>query len=192
MPWIAGNFALNQSQMENNAVLLRQIFLGYHTGWTLQAISALLGNMQSESTINPGLWENYQPYWRGYGLVQWTPYTNYSDWAGAGWENNGPKQCDRIEYERLNNLEWIINPNYPYTYTFDTWHESTDSPTDLARAFLVDYERPIASVIPSELIIRGQQAEDWYTYLSGHPYVPTPQLKPWMYAQFDKWRRVYK
>lgn len=188
MAWVTGNRWLNQSEMENNALLVRQMFLGFNTGWTVNAIAAMLGNMQSESTVNPGIWENFQPYWRGYGLVQWTPYTNYSDWAGSNWENNGNKECMRIEYERLNGLEWYIDPNYPYTYTFDTFHNSTDSPTDLARAFLVCYERPVSSVVPTQLIVRGQQAEDWYTYLQGHPYIPTNGLPPWLLAQFSKWR----
>lgn len=188
MAWVSGNRWLNQSEMEQNAIMVRNRFFSFNTGWTLEAVSAMLGNMQSESTINPGIWENFQPYWRGYGLVQWTPYTNYSNWAGANWENNGDRECQRIEYERLNHLEWIIDPDYPYTYTFDTFHSSFDSPTDLARAFLVCYERPVASVVPTQLVVRGQQAEAWYTFLSGQPYNPD-KLPPWMLFQFTKWRR---
>ena len=70
--------------MQNNAVLLWSYFKAQ--GWTLNAVAAMLGNMQSESTINPGIWEGLDPFVGGYGLVQWTPYTKYSDWAGSGWE----------------------------------------------------------------------------------------------------------
>ena len=55
--------------MQNNAVLLWSYFKAQ--GWTLNAVAAMLGNMQSESTINPGIWEGLDPFVGGYGLVQW-------------------------------------------------------------------------------------------------------------------------
>ena len=189
MPWISGNRWLNQSEMENNAIFVWNTFNNMNTGWTLNAVCGMLGNMQSESTINPGIWENLTPFWRGYGLVQWTPYTNYANWAGTGWQDNGPKECQRIEYERLNGLEWIVDPNYPYNYDFNTFHSSLDTPGDLAKAFLVNYERPIASVVPTQLPIRAQQAEDWFTFLSGQPSIRT--LPPWLLFQFSKWRKFH-
>ena len=77
-------------EMQNNAVLIWNYFKSQ--GWTLNSVAAMLGNMQSESTINPGIWENLDPIIsNGYGLVQWTPSTKYSEWAGDGWEDNGLK-----------------------------------------------------------------------------------------------------
>ena len=58
-------------------------------GWTTNAIAGILGNMQSESNINPGVWQNLDSgnYSLGFGLVQWTPATNYTNWASANGYN---------------------------------------------------------------------------------------------------------
>ena len=70
------------SQKEVNARFVYDYFKA--KGWTKQAIGALLGNMQKESLLNPGLWEGGTPATnRGFGLVQWTNSTVYTDWAKA-------------------------------------------------------------------------------------------------------------
>ena len=76
--WIAGNRYLNTAEMQNNARVFRG--RGLSIGWSSNAIFAMLGNIQAESGINPGIWENLTPYAGGYGLTQWTPYTKYSEW----------------------------------------------------------------------------------------------------------------
>ena len=72
------------------------------------------GNMQSESAINPGRWQSDivmpDPTYAGYGLVQWTPYTKYTNWiVNQGFSD--PSEMDanifRILYEVSNNLQWI-------------------------------------------------------------------------------------
>jgi hypothetical protein len=73
------------------------------------------GNMQSESAINPGRWQSdivmpSDPTYAGYGLVQWTPYTKYTNWiVNQGFSD--PSEMDanifRILYEVANNLQWI-------------------------------------------------------------------------------------
>ena len=51
MAWISRNGYLSQSEMENNANIIINYFrtLGIND----KTISALLGNIQAESTINP-------------------------------------------------------------------------------------------------------------------------------------------
>lgn len=160
---------LNQTQMEMNATYI-SISL-QNSGWTLESICGMLGNMQVESSINPGRWENDSvggdPTGHGYGLVQWTPYTNYTDWA----TNNGysdPSVMDgnlaRINYELANNIQWI--PTIQYPMSFQSFKESTASPDILALAFLANYERPADPNQP----IRGEYALAWYNYLKGKPY----------------------
>lgn len=85
MAWTIGNFYLSESQMQDNAYEVYSFFSG--RGWTLNAIAGILGNMESESNINPGVWQNLDSYNYnlGFGLVQWTPATNYTNWA----TNNG-------------------------------------------------------------------------------------------------------
>ena len=75
--------ALTMEQMKINAnYIWKALKL---QGWTKNAVSAILGNMQSESSINPGRWQSDRvggnPEGHGYGLVQWTPYTKYTNWV---------------------------------------------------------------------------------------------------------------
>lgn len=167
MAWIASNTPLDQSQMENNALLLASYFSA--KGWSLNAICGMLGNMQSESTINPGRWESgvVAPE-SGYGLVQWTPSTNVTDWLTV---NNypidsGEGQCARIQYELDNGLQWIPTPMYPQS--FKEFSTSLLKPYDLAMMFIRNYERPFDPNQPA----RGLQAEAWFTFLSESYFTP--------------------
>ena len=57
--WITGNRYLSLSEQQTNATYIRNYL--QPDGWTLNAIAAMLGNMETESTINPGTWENLLP-----------------------------------------------------------------------------------------------------------------------------------
>lgn len=165
--WHGGNFYLTQSQMEDNATLIAAIFRA--KGWSDNAIAGMLGNMQSESGINPGIWENLDAEAKGgYGLVQWTPYTNYSNWAGSGWENNGPKECQRILYEFANGLQYYPTSTFPMTA--EEYTKSTSSPSVLAYTWLYNYERPGSLNQPE----RATQAEDWFEFLGNTPTFDIP------------------
>lgn len=183
--WIAKNTYLTRDEMENNA-LLAWAFFGSR-GWSREAVSAMLGNMQTESTINPGIWESLIEYGGGYGLVQWTPYTKYSEWAGSGWENNGNKQCERINYEMENGLQWFSNIEAPIVdppITFEEFSKSTDDVETLANYFLWYYEHPADTIQPN----RAEQAKNWYEFLAGITPTPTPSKKKkmplWMYLRY--------
>ena len=75
MSWTISNNYLTEAQMQGNALEVWKYFSG--KGWTLNAIGGILGNMEKESNINPGLWQSLKEgnYSGGYGLVQWTPAT---------------------------------------------------------------------------------------------------------------------
>ena len=47
MSWTIGNYALSQEQMNANALEVYKYLSA--SGWSLNAIAGLLGNMQSES-----------------------------------------------------------------------------------------------------------------------------------------------
>lgn len=153
--------SLTQEQRQQNA---REIW-GYFQarGWTLESVSGMLGNMQIESGINPGQWEEQYPIYGagGFGLVQWTPWSNFSDWAGADWETNYTKQLDRIKYELDNGLQWIPVSSDGYM-TFQQYTQSTFDPGDLAMIFERGYER--GTPMESE---RRAAAAYWYDYLGG-------------------------
>lgn len=65
----------------------------------------------------------------------------------------------RILYEVENNLQWIATSRY--NYSFNAFTRSTDTPYNLAMAFIANYERPAEPNQP----IRGTQAQAWYEYL---------------------------
>jgi len=156
------NGFLTRPQMKVNA----QYILNYLTGkgWTKEAVCGMLGNMETESTINPGIWQSLQEgnMSGGYGLVQWTPATKYINWAKANNLNykNIDSQLKRIEYEVRNNIQWI---NINSGMTFKQFTQSTESPYQLGLYFLSDYERPAESNQP----IRGEQAQAWFDELDG-------------------------
>lgn len=173
MAWITGNRYLSMDEMKNNADIMHYFFKS--SGWTDNAISAMFGNMQTESTLNPGIWENLDPFVGGYGLVQWSPYTNYSKWAGTDWQDNGQKEMERIIYELENHLQWISTSLYPMT--FREFSQSDKPPAYLAQAFLYNYERPTVKPQPA----RSKQAEYWYQYITGHePPTPVGDIPIWL------------
>lgn len=172
-----GNFYLTQGQMEVNALYIYE-FLRVRS-WTVNAIAGMLGNMEAESTLNPGIWQslNEGNTSGGYGLVQWTPATKYLDWCNEnGYE---PSHLDsalqRIVWERANGVQYYPTTNYPITW--QEFKHSTLSPAYLAKTFLYNYERP-KDPKPEA---RGALAEKWYTFLTGdipNPDTPTPTPTP--------------
>lgn len=135
-------------------------------GWSLQAICGMLGNFQTESTINPGIWQSLVSgnTSGGVGLCQWTPATTYLDWCSA----NGIAWADmdsalaRIKYEMENGLQYYPTDEYPLT--FAEFKVSKKDPAYLAMTFLNNYERPADRNQPS----RGDQAAYWYDFLSDY------------------------
>jgi LysM repeat protein len=149
LTWITPNdtFLTNAQQM-NNAQIVADHFAG--TDWTKESLSALCGNMSHESSLNPDMHElgyNDSPD-RGYGLVQWTPMTKYTDWATANnlpWDS-GDSQLARIDYEVVNNIQWFNNPNAPEydSISFADFRANTHGLTvdDLTKCFMAKYEHP--------------------------------------------------
>ena len=161
---------LTMEQMQNNA----KCFYGYMSikyGWSLNAICGILGNAQSESTINPNRWQGdysgFNPVsTEGFGLVQWTPFTNITNWLKqkgywGKFETYGNAECDKIQEELENNEQWITTSAYPMS--FKEFSTSTADPGYLAWVFLANYERPADPQQP----IRATQARQWYDFLKG-------------------------
>lgn len=185
---IIKNDYLSMAEMTINAQIIMDYFID--KGWSKQAISGMLGNMQSESSINSGIWEslNEGNMDGGFGLVQWTPASKYTSWAdskGYSWTNI-TGQMERIIYEVENGLQWISTTSHPMT--FEEFTKSTDTPYNLAMVFIANYERPLEPNQP----IRGTQAEYWYTTLTGEGGGGTPTdptggdyklLKKYIYGQ---------
>lgn len=154
--------SLNLEQMKLNARYISNSLLDY--GWSLESISAMLGNMQIESSINPGRWQGDNVgTGPAYGIVQWDPFTKYTNWASErGFDpSTMDSNLSRINYEVENNIQWI--PTSIYRMTFQEFKTSNISPKILADIFLKNYERPANPNQP----IRGENALYWYKYLGG-------------------------
>lgn len=172
--WIAKNDWLTQPERENNCLMLWNYFRPL--GWSLEAVSAMAGNMEYESNINPGIWGNLEPWGdaseKGYGLVQWTPYTRITNWLQSkGYSlTDGNAQCEKIQEELEHpEIENTWHPTTEYTMTFREFSVSTGTPDYLADVFLKCYERPANPDQPE----RGTAALRWYKFLEGSPiFVP--------------------
>lgn len=174
MATYSSNSYLSQygTEMTANATYIYNYFRS--SGWTKNSICAMLGNMQRESTINPGLWESLDEgnTSNGLGLVQWTPATKLIDWCNSNGLSytNITAQCQRILYELSNNLQWISTNSYPET--FRQFTQSTKSINYLTTAFLKNYERAGVEALSD----RVAYANHWFNTLSGGGSTFVPRL----------------
>ena len=188
----SSSFPCNRTQMEVNATYIYNYLTS--KGWTKESISAMLGNMQAESSINPGRWQSDNvgggP---AYGLVQWDPFTKYTDWCSSNGYSD-PSEMDsglaRILYELENKIQWYGTGKFS-GMSFEDFSKSTENVSTLAVAFLLCYERPADQSVGVQTF-RGQLANNWYTYLGG---IPTPvnkkgKKKKYKFILFNKKRRL--
>jgi len=160
--WHQSNSALDEygDDMTANAYMVFSYFTDL--GFTYAAIAGLLGNMQAESSINPGRWQD--GHGPGYGLVQWDPASKYRNWATSvgidmdDADQNGDGQCQYIDMcEDVG--QWGSYGGYSYTWAqfaqLDSWREAT-------LAFLYQFERPSTPHTENRL----RYAEYWYDILS--------------------------
>jgi hypothetical protein len=179
--YYSGNRFLTLDEMKTNALYIYDFLI--IRGWTINAICGMLGNMQTESTINPAIWQSLDDgnTAGGFGLVQWTPSTKYTNWCTTYSLNYLLMDSNllRIIYEVENNIQWIHS-----TMSFEEFTLSEDTPYNLAMLFLAHYERPADPDQPN----RGAQANFWYEYITNtDPPTPTPykrkKLKPFIYLR---------
>lgn len=151
MVWNTGfQVWLTESQSMANAQMIVNDLYIEGKDWTKESLSAMIGNMRHESSVNPNMYE-YGYDWsadRGYGLVQWTPRSKFWDWAlGAGLDPEKPEsQLARIDYETKNNIQWIPRSSYEsMTFTQFRTNSGAWSVNYLTEAFTWGYERPLES-----------------------------------------------
>lgn len=127
----------------------------------------MLGNVQRESTLNPGLKETVSVS-SGWGLIQWTPSSNLTDYAnaqGKDWKD-GKLQCQLINAEVLEGYggQWIPTKVILIVVRIS---QLTDV-EEAVKAYCFERER--AGVVA--LDERIQYGKNWYEYLSGTPLPP--------------------
>lgn len=170
LEWIKGNRYLNDEEMQNNAMVFYQVMA--NKDMTLNAIAGILGNIQIESTINPGCWQNLDEgnYSLGFGLFQATPATKMTNWLTSKGYNidDGDGQCEWLDTYAISTGEWIPTADYPETY--DEFKTSKESAEYLASVFLKNFER--AGVEREQ--DRRDNASNWFVFLQNYPVTPDP------------------
>lgn len=168
---IPGTIDSTRPLTEEEALNNCRVFWSYfkEKGWSLNAVSGILGNAWYESTVNPNRWQGDDPWHQppdqwGFGLVQWTPYTKIISWLEERVGLNdvskfGQAECDRIQWEMENNQQWIATSAYPES--FREYSKTTKDPYTCAIEFLANYERPYDPNQPE----RGTKAQELYDYL---------------------------
>lgn len=181
----SASVSLTTDEMNTNATYIFHYLS--QAGWTVNSIAGILGNMQAESSLNPGRWQSdyVGNTSGGYGLVQWTPATNYLNWV-KGDASTMDNNLSRILYELENGLQWIATEAYPLS--FAEFSQSDKSPAYLASAFLKNYER--AGVEVEET--RKKNAESWYTFITGLPAwrEKRKKKKGYNFVLFNRQKRI--
>lgn len=189
---------LTQSQMEDNATYFANIMR--NRGWSDNAIAAVFGNWESECKLNTNYPEKKKnqveqyPVAKspGFGLPQWTPwYYKYGKWCELNNIQNVASddnpaadiihQLDYHDYECINGYITASGEHSPtwlnrqgYNYTWENFKKSTDSVSELAKAYYWQYERSDAQSVGK----RGEQAVKWYNFLHGVSPDPDPPSPP--------------
>ena len=167
--------SMTQAEMEANASeIYAQLYSVY--GWSVNAISAVLGNMQAESYINPAQTQHGYPVGSmtgGYGLVQWTPASKIKDWLRNNNHSlySGFWQLYAVNFESTG-VQYIPTTQFPLTYA--EFKVSGETVAYLTEAFLKNYERAGVEALSTRI----QYAENWYRYLMGTDPPPDPEPTP--------------
>lgn len=126
-------------------------------GWSRNAVLGLIGNTTWECYNNPAYTERNG--YGGFGIVQWTPSSNYTTWARKNGypcdtDYSNPEkylvgQLERIMYEYRNGLEFSWDSRRSHVYrtrfdglTWEKWIHNTESLAWSTEAFMSCYERP--------------------------------------------------
>jgi len=168
----ASNAALSAAQMKVNAQYIMTYLRAQ--GWSKNAVCGVLGNMQWESSINPGRWEGNNIHQTGgFGLAQWTPSSNYTGWAnshgyGVSIVVSGSYSAAAAQTLMKGQLAFLAAgqggyyATSSYNLSFAQFKTSGSSPSYLAAAFLYNYERPASY---SSLGTRETYATNWCAQL---------------------------
>lgn len=163
-------------------------------GWTENSASAVLGNFQVESFINPGQWEigyNYDRS-RGFGLGQWTPSTKISNYIGSTDRDamaDGAKQIMFLLSQPGQYSTHYLDPDgsssyynetgLPYISSMAEFSRSNASVSDLTKLWAICWERPGSTYYQSSIASRISHTDHWKNEFSGsEPEPPTPPTPP--------------
>lgn len=158
--WITTDTYLTKEHRKENAELIYEYL--NNLGWTKNAISAILGNMDVESSVNPALIEGRSYHSlitnqqclgitdKGVGLVQWTGTTptapagqklaSFAIRQNMNWYD-GELQCYRLEFEQQKDLQFDHGTIDGVQWDWASFIISTETPEQLAKVWQLLYER---------------------------------------------------
>ena len=178
-------------QTDNASEIWRTLVNVY--GWTENSASAVIGNFQHESALNPGQFEHGKNYSMsdGFGLGQWTPATKISNYIGSTNKNNmadGAKQMLYFLASPGQYSTYFLNPDgssryysesgLPYITNMADFSRSNASISDLTKLWAICWERPGAAEYHRSISTRIDYATHWFNEFSGSPTPPTPPDPP--------------
>jgi surface antigen len=145
--------ALNTDQQKVNATYIAKYLSA--AGWSLNAIAGVLGNMEAESSLNPGRWQSEAvgSTSAGYGLIQWTGSTIHTDWNGLNGRDYSTMDVnlEHLNTEAKHGTSWISKQKMlnglglgtldPVDLSYSTFIKSTSTPFNLASVFAFYRER---------------------------------------------------
>lgn len=173
---------VTEAQRQSNAIEFYNYFKSY--GCTDECICGMLGNIDLESSLNPGNKNGASPS-TAWGLIQWYPSTILTDWCRSRnflWYD-GAIQCYVIECEGEEKEgcggRFITTAEYPYTWSQFTQLTDVNVATE---AYLFERERTYTYAQISEHLPdynkRHDYANYWLQKFSDDPPPPTPPTPP--------------
>ena len=170
---------MTQQEMEGNVdEIYAQLYSNYT--WSVNAICAVLGNLQQESALNPAQTQtgyDINGMRGGYGLAQWTPARKIKNWLQANNHSlySGYWQIYALNMNEISSdygNEYIPTTDFPLT--FAEFKNSGETVAYLTEAFLKNYERAGDEALSNRI----QYAEDWYRYIMGADPPTEPSTDP--------------
>lgn len=167
------------------------------TGWTTEAISAVVGNICAEGGLNPWRWQSDiivgpEDFWdrtHGYGLAGFTPAGKYiEDTDAQGYPGYAPNYLNHPgnATDGAAQIRFIMeNPQYyqthaAYPLTFQEFSQSTESPSYLSDTWLYNFEQPAHPEDTQEY--RRDCSNYFYEIFSGAPYIADGDIIPCLVA----------
>lgn len=161
---------LDDADRTINATFSYQLLIDM--GWSHNAICAFLGNADYESCgINAGKREyTGNETGPGYGIVQWTPSSNYTDWARENEYADDSLEGQLIYLDdsmHFGRGQWLPDhESVPegYGMAYEDFITSIEGVEYLTWVFAYCYERPKKNALENSIYDRINYAEEWDEY----------------------------
>ena len=181
---IGAHYSYGSTEATDNAWEIYNYFRGLSPQWAIESISAICGNAQLESVMNPAIRDSNQS--GAFGLWQWiSNKTNMINWAnGHGLRpTSGPAQVQYLDQERQGiDTQWLGRGQYSgITFTNFATNSMGYTVAQLSHCFWACFERSREYQTD-----RTRWSVGYYEIFTGSPPPgPTPGNVPaWLLYKF--------